>query len=308
MRWRWLLSWHNPLNPWCLVVLWLRNNCKVIWKRCSFVNALKRTGMLYLPVWGDVECGAHGVFLMEWMKKTMWGWWWWELLLLSRYSVFLLLISYACGCWRIWVGFDLTWCCGTRVCCTMKFHCLHYIEHVQAPTLKTNVCEAWISSSRNNRCPGRTKILWNLWCLSCRQILTPIGRNVLVLLGIDISTRTSTTQLWGIHRSDRAERAHWFSKCLASGECQQKDFAMMCCLETNRLKKESPVNCGYVHVFGCFWLQAFSRHHSCTLVIIGASGSCPKWSMKALSAPHERSIIWPLIYLTYQLMSLLPNS
>ena len=169
--------------------------------------------------------------------------------------------GYGCGCWRIWVGFDLTWCCGTRVCCRMKFHSLHYIEHVQAPTLKTNVCEAWMSSSRNNRFPGRTKILWNLWCLSCRQILTPIGRNVLVLLGIDISTRTSTTQLWGTHRSDRAERAHWFSKCLASGGCQQKDFAMVCCLETNRLKKEPPLNCGYAHVFGCYWLQAFSQHH-----------------------------------------------
>lgn len=38
---------------------------------------------------------------------------------------------------------------------------------------------------------------------------------------------------------------HWFSKCLASGECQQNDPAMMCCLESNVLYKEWPLNCGY---------------------------------------------------------------
>ena len=67
---------------------------------------------------------------------------------------------------------------------------------------KNEVCEA----SGSNHLPGRTKTRWNPWCLSCRQILTPIGRNVLVLLGIDI-TRTSTTLLWGTHRSDRC--THW---------------------------------------------------------------------------------------------------
>ena len=38
------------------------------------------------------------------------------------------------------------------------------------------MCEA----SGSNHFPGRTKTRWNPWCLSCRQILTPIGRNVLV--------------------------------------------------------------------------------------------------------------------------------
>lgn len=155
----------------------------------------------------------------------------------------------------------------------MKFPCLHYIEHARALTLvwsfwkqpfswqdqdtlkslmsqlqtdpdaywkeRSGLAWNWHHPNINNSALGHTYS--RRWFDRRRSYCHCVNQRV-----VTFSVRRHIGAF------------HWFSKCLASGECQQKDPAIMCCWKPmGSTKNDHSIADIYVHVFGCLFGPIF---------------------------------------------------